>query len=82
MATYTFETTLEQEALLTWIVQQGNRQKDTTYTNAEYVALRFPELLAPYAEAYRRQLSASLIEQFEKADPSLKGRVIQLLGVA
>lgn len=82
MANYAFSTTPAQEALLTWIVQQGNAQKDTTYTNAQYVQLRFPELLAPYAEAFKQHLHDQVQKRFDAADPKTKADVLTLLGVS
>lgn len=81
MASYTFETTPEQEALLTWVVTQGNRQKDLSLTNEEYIVSRLPELLAPYAEAYKQHLRSALAEKFEEVDPAVRAHVIALLGV-
>lgn len=82
MPTYSFTTNPQQEALLTWIVQQGNAQKDTNYTNAQYVQQRFPTLLAPYAEAFKKDLREQVQQKFEAADAKTKAGVLALLGVS
>lgn len=82
MASYSFTTTPAQEALLTWIVQQGNAQKDTTFTNAQYVQQRFPTLLAPYAEAFKKHLHDQVQQKFDAADAKTKADVLALLGVS
>lgn len=82
MADYTFSTTPEQEALLSWIVQMGNAQKDTAYTNEQYVQLRFPELLVPYAEAYKKSLHQQLVTKFDAADPLTQADIKTKLGVS
>lgn len=82
MAIYTFTTTTQQESLLTWIVGEANKQKDTAYTNEQYVTVRFPELLTPYAEAFKQHLLSQIQSNFLNADDATRAQVLQLLKVA
>ena len=80
MATYTITTTPEQEAVLTFIVQRENAQKDTRYTNAQYVALRFAALLQPFQEVYNKAVVENVITKFRAADAATQASVLALLG--
>lgn len=82
MATYTFTTTPQQEALLTWIVTQANAQKETSFTNAQYVQARFPTLLEPYLEHYKNAVAKTLTVKFNAADAATRQQVVELLGMA
>lgn len=82
MASYTITTDASQEAILTWIVAQYNRDQDLQLTNAEFVTLRFPQLLTPYIAAYSDYLEGLLKANFSKADPKTQAQVFGLLGIA
>lgn len=79
---YTFSTTPAQEALLTWIVKQNNLQKELALTNAQFVQARFPELLAPFAEAYKETLQGAVAQKFLTADTQTQQSVLGLLKVS
>lgn len=81
MASYTLTTTADQELLLEWIVAQYNKQHDTNYDVATYIALRFPELLTPYAAAYQQALQTELLTKFSAADAPTQAAVKSTLGV-
>ena len=81
MATYTFTTGPQQEALLTWIVSQANAQKETSYTNAQYVQARFPTLLEPYRELFKKTRQEQVQQQFDSASAQTQADVLTLLGV-
>lgn len=81
MAAYSFSTTPDQESLLTWVVQQSNLQRDVALTNAQFVQVRFAELLAPFADDYKAHLVAAVSKALASADPATQQQVLQLLKV-
>lgn len=81
MALYSLNTTLDQEALLTWVVGQYNAEHDTTFTNAQYVARRMPELLAPFAPRFRQATLDAVEQKFSDADAATQQQVKDILRV-
>lgn len=81
MAVYTINTNTEQEALLSWIVQQANLQKDLTLTNQQYIQVRVPELLGPYVEAYKHATMQSIEVKFALATIDVQQQIKSLLGI-
>lgn len=81
MASYTLNTSVDQEALLTWIVQTYNTEHDTTLTNAQYVAFRFPTLLQPFAAQFRAHQLDDLKTRYSAADAPTQQQVKTLLGL-
>lgn len=81
MASYTLTTSAQQESVLTWITKQYNLEHDSQLTNADYVALRFPQLIGPYAVSYQQALSSSVTKALAGADAVTQGKVLSLLGV-
>lgn len=79
--TYTLTTSPQQEALLSWITKQYNLEHETQLTNIDYINMRFPQLLGPYASAYHEALSDSVAKALDQADPPTQAKVLSLLGV-
>lgn len=82
MASYMFSTTPEQEALLSWIVATTNAQKNTSFTNAQYVQGRIADLLAPFATAFKESIQKQVQARFESADPATQAEIKSLLGIS
>lgn len=82
MASYTFNTTPQQESLLSWVVQQSNLQRDIALTNSEFVQVRFAELLAPFADDYKQHLLLVVAKALASADAATQQQVLQLLKVS
>jgi len=81
MADYTFSTTNEQEALLTWIVANYNAEKDLSLTNQDYILLQLPTILAPYAAMFQQATIDQVKTLFASADPAVQAQVKSLLGI-
>lgn len=79
MPTYTLTTDPSQEALLTWIVDGFNKEHDAAVTNAGYVQMRLPQLMAPYVEAYRASVAQQIVTAFTAADAATQSQVLGLL---
>ncbi len=82
MASYTVTTSADQEALLTWITHNYNIAHDTTLTNAQFAAARFPELLTPFAVPYSEAILAAVQAAFSEATAEVKASVLALLEVS
>lgn len=80
MATYTLITDATQEAVLSWIVKNYNKEHDLKLSNADYVSLRLPQLLAPYAPAYQDAVGTAIKGGFAVASPAIQAQVLALLG--
>lgn len=80
MANYTLTTNPAQEAVLTWITNTYNQEHDTKLTNQDYIGLRMPQLLSPYADAYHTALDTAIKSKFATADPGVQAQVVALLG--
>lgn len=81
MAVYTLTTSPQQEAVLSWVVKQYNLEHDAQLTNTDYVNLRFPQLIGPYAATYQQSLNVSVVKALSGADAETQGKVLSLLGV-
>ncbi len=81
MAKYLISTNEEQEAILGWLTATFNREHDSTFSNSEYVEMRFPQLLSPYEGPYNAAVLEKLQAQFTSADPSTQAQVKDLLNV-
>ncbi len=81
MAKYLVSTTEDQEAILTWLTATYNREHDSTFSNSEFIELRFPQLLSPYEGPYNAAVLQQLEAQFTSADPSTQAQVKGLLNV-
>lgn len=81
MATFKLDTTPEQDALLAWIVDNFNKERDEHLTVGEFISLRFPQLLAPFEEAFKESQKQNVSNQFLKASPQVKDQVRALLGL-
>jgi hypothetical protein len=81
MAIYTLTTTAQQESLLTWIVGQYNVEHDAALTNDQFVTLRFPQMLAPFAKQFQDHLVDKIKEKFNAADTATQQQVLTLLNV-
>jgi hypothetical protein len=81
MAIYTITTTPDQEAVLAFVVAKANAERDTALTTADYVALRFQELITPYAAQYRKSVGDKVLANFAAADAATRQQVLTLLNV-
>jgi hypothetical protein len=81
MATYTINTTTGQEALLTWLVDQNNQQKDLSLTNAQFLQAKFAEMLQPYAASFQEAVLKQVSTKFNAADSATQAQVKILLGI-
>ena len=81
MATYSLTTEAPEEALLSWVVTQHNKEHDLNQTNSEYMYTRFYELLAPFQTAYKEALGAVVLQKFA-APPEVQGQILTLLQAA
>lgn len=82
MASYTFNTTPQQESLLSWIVARHNAERDLHLTNQEYITLRVPDLFQPYVEAYKAHLESQIVSKFAGASVQTQAQILALLGVS
>lgn len=82
MTTYSFTLSDVQEQLLSFVVRTANEQKDTSYTNQQYVQIRVFELLAPFTEAFKRATLEALESGYSKASPDVQQQVKELLKVS
>lgn len=82
MASYTLATAPNQESLLTWVVAQYNAEHNTTLSNSDYITLRFPQLLAPFASLYQSYLAGQITKNYSAADAATQQQVLSLLKVS
>lgn len=82
MPDYTLHVTSDQDALLTWLVQRNNQEKELTLTNEQYLNATFLTLLQPYAEQFKESVSAQLQQAYFNATPDKQAQIKQILGVS
>jgi hypothetical protein len=80
MPDYKLSTSLEQDAVLTFVTDTYNKEHDLALSNTEMLQLQFLRILSPHIEVYKGAVAAAVQTKFSEASPELQAQVLTLLG--